>query len=443
MIYKNDDGQPLYLFDRSRIKDAGNCPRLYFWRYLFMGTGIVPKIDLPPYWPFETGTFIHEGVEAILKGVSGRDAANKAANDYHKRWQPEFEAAKKLGEVNPELIFRWELELEQEVELVRGMVYGWYLVGLPRLLANYQVVEDGIEREESIGWILDGAVEMRLLTRTDIMVRNLITGGLSIINLKSTKAADGRWRMSYAYDMQTLTEAMAAENRVGVKIDGVIIEGLVKGSGSEWPKGSGFWQLKNELIYCWTKDSTSESLPGRDSGGVEFAASWDWRCTGPHVLGNGHRCQGDKDHTLGKGWVKKLASTTFMGGTLSWVDWLLRNEPAKLESYFVQLPPIMRDEFQVERWKRQKLHPEKVRQDAGEIVNAKFLEGNKQQAYELLDHYFDMNEGWGCSDCSYRTLCWEAGEPLDEQRWKPRIPNHLPEAEAMGKLVQIALKEGS
>ena len=117
----------------------------------------------------------------------------------------------------------------------------------------------------------------------------------------------------------------------------------------------------------------------------------------------------------------------------------MRNDPVTLESYFLQLPAISRDDWQVEKWKRQKLHMEKDRQDHAALIDAKFMEGDKEGAYLLLDHFFNQNEGYHCLDCAYNNLCWEAGDPFDETRWAARVPNHLTEA---NRLVQIAAASG-
>jgi hypothetical protein len=431
MIYLNDDGLALYLFDRSRLEDARNCPRLYYWRYGFMGIGIVRNKDIPPYWPFITGSYIHEGIELILTGVNGKDAANQTATNYMNEWKPKVSDP----EIAPELAFRLQMELEQEVDLVKALVYGWYLVGYPRLLGGYTPVEGGIEQEEEIGWILviDGkSVEVRLLTRTDLLAVNKASNGAILFNLKSVGDPSEKWRESFTRDMQTLTEAIAVEDRLGVKVDGVIIEGLVKGRTSEYPKGSGFYQSSSMLIYAWVKES--EALIPGDNGGTEYATSWNYTCTGPHTFGNNQRCLGGKDHTLGKGFRKRPVRDCFPGGVCGWIDYLSRYDPATLESYFLQLPAITRDAFQVERWKRQVLHTEVERQDAAALVDASFTSRDKEGAYLLLDHHFPFFEGYQCLSCSYNNLCWEAGDPFDEGNWKPRVPNHLPEARELIKI---------
>lgn len=429
MIYKDSNGIPEYLFDRSRIECARDCPRRYYWLYGFLGIGIVKTRDIP-YWPFLSGTYIHEGVEGCLQGKDIRGVLDEISSNYKEAVNPLLANP----DLQPELSARLGMEFEQELELVRGLVYGWYLTRLPKLLSEFTIVD--IEKEEEVSWILNEGErdsKLTLMTRTDILALSKASGNGILFNLKSTKDANDRWRNSFSRDVQTLTEAMAVESRIEAKVDGIIIEGLVKGSQKEWPKGSGFWQYYNSLIYYWVKESEASSLPG-EGGGTEYATSWDYHCTGPHVMGGNKRCPGDRDHTLGKGYRKYLAKDKFPGGTIAWIDYLNRHDPAVLEEYFVQLPPINRDEFQVERWKRMNLHTEKARQDQAAMVDAAFLVGNKGLAYQLLDHYFTMYEGWQCMACPYHSLCWEAGDPMDEYNWKPRVPNHLREAQELVKI---------
>ena len=438
MVFANPEGLPLYLLDRSRLECAAECPRKYFWLYQFLGVGIVKIRELPPYWPFHTGTFIHEGVESVLRGVPGKEAAEKAASDYYNKWAPIVTQP----DISPENSAILMMELEQEVDLVKALVYGWATVGYPRFLANYTVIKNGIEQEEEISWLIDDGTpgapkaEMRLLTRTDILAKANSTGMVHLFNLKSVKEANEKWRTGFQRDMQTLTEAMAVESRLGFKVDGVIIEGLIKGKNNEYPKGSGFWQSQSMLIYAWVKeaDATSAALPGEVTQ-TEYATSWDYTCTSPHIMGNHQHCPGGRNHTLGKGYRKRAVRDCFPGGVFGWLDYLNRNDPEVLASYFIQLPAINRDEFQVARWVRQKLHREKERQDNAAKVNEAFERGDKDTAYALLDHTFNMNEGYQCFDCAYNSLCWEAGNPLDEDVWRARVPNHLAEAE---RLVQIS-----
>ena len=61
------------------------------------------------------------------------------------------------------------------------------------------------------------------------------------------------------------------------------------------------------------------------------------------------------------------------------------------------------------------------------------MEGNKQGAFELLDNKFVMNTGYECLNCPYESICWMGADPMDESNWKPRVPNHILEAELLIK----------
>jgi PD-(D/E)XK nuclease superfamily protein len=435
MISKNSDGLPLYHFDRSRLETAGDCERKYYWNYGFLGIGIVKVRELNPYWPFITGRFIHEGIEGIILGKSAKESADLAA----KQYRDEYEPVVSNPDIQPDLMARLQFELNQEIDLVKVLVYGWSLVGYPRLLSNYQPVEGGVEQEEAIGWIIGDPgdqVEMRLLTRTDLLAKSKSSGMAMVVNFKSTSNPNEQWRQSFQVDMQTLTEAIAVESRLGMKVDGVIIEGLVKGSKNEWPKGSGFYQYNNMLIYAWVKDSTDVSLPG-EQGGMEYESSYEYSCNSPHIMGNGAKCPGNKEHRLGKGFRKRAVRDCYPGGVYGWIDYLVRNDISTLESYFLSLPPITRDAYQVERWKRQTLITEKVRQDMAAYVDSYFLDNNKQGAFEALDYSFPMTTGWDCFNCTYHDICWGSSDPTDESKWKARVPNHPAE------LVNIEVKSAS
>lgn len=426
MKFTNKAGQDLFILDRSRTETAMRCARLYFWEYCFMGLGIRRARALPA-WELETGTYIHEGIEALLRGTMGpADAALHAQAAYRDAVQPLMDELD-LGETR-ELRQR---EFEQQLDLVLALVYGWGLVGLPRYLASYEMVD--IEKEEEISFLVNG-VEMRLLTRADIIGRNRQTGVKLIHNLKSVSNPDEAWRRQWAIDQCTLTERIATEERLGESISGVVIEGMCKGRKEEYPRASGFWQHNSPLIWAWADKQDGQSLPGE---GQAFYPRFEWRCNAPHKFSNGRKCPGDKGHKL-SGVYKARVADSYPGGIIKWIDWLYQNDLQVLEQQFISLPAIGRDAYEIEKWKRQVLPAEMTRQQNAEAVNEAFVGGNKQLANELLDYHFPQHTGYNClkspRECSYFDICFGGSDPLGEG-WEMRVPNHVPEAE----LVQIEL----
>src|SRR5271166_606162 len=109
MISRNGDGLPLYKFDRSRVECSAECLRKYYWLYGFLGIGIVKRRELPPYWPYLTGRYIHEGIEAVILGVRGKEAAEKAGEAYRAALTPIITS----NNIEVEARAKYQLELEQ------------------------------------------------------------------------------------------------------------------------------------------------------------------------------------------------------------------------------------------------------------------------------------------------------------------------------------------
>src|SRR5580704_10567128 len=112
MQFRNEAGEPLYLFDRSRLEAADKCGRLYYWLYAFLGLGIVKQRAMPE-WALLTGTYTHAGIEAQLRGAGPREAATHAAKAYMDEVGPQLEALD-LGD-RKELTWR---EFSQQLDLV-------------------------------------------------------------------------------------------------------------------------------------------------------------------------------------------------------------------------------------------------------------------------------------------------------------------------------------
>src|SRR5574337_1035869 len=301
-------------FDRSRREAAEKCLRRRWWGYEYRGRGIEPRRTGQQEWPLITGSAVHREIECLMCAQFGGIPALSL-------W--EFEG------MNDRACY---LAQEQQA-LAEAIARCWATVRRAEFLATCEVLD--VEREE-----LADLGGVTLMARPDILVRRKSDGSLFIINLKTTKRADQRWREQWKYDQQTLGEVLAVEARVGKKLSGVIIEGLLKGEQREYPKGSGQWYHDSPLIWAWHKQHDKPHPRG------EWTPRWEWQ----DETGN---------HTLGKGWRKEEVWLHYPGGVQAWIAWLAENDPAVLHEQIVTLPPVMRSEFEIERWKRQIVVAEK------------------------------------------------------------------------------------
>ncbi len=407
----------LYL-DRSRTEVKQHCPRKGYWNYYYKGRGIVAAREIPPPWPLLTGGYVHEGIERILKGESAVLVAIDIAAIYHRTIEPLFIDI----EDGParDILFH---NLKEQRELTTALIYGWYKIIYPSYIRDYEPVD--IEREEAITFQV-GDSEITLLTRTDLLSKIRGSDNYVIHNWKTVTNADKDWLEQWRYDQQTLTEYIAAENRIGHNIIGTIITGLVKGRKSEWPEDSGNWSHNNPMIYQWIKDNGGE---------IDYQAKYKWKCDSPHQMSRGKECPGGQSHTR-SGYYKGAVADKYPGGIISWIDHLCAMEPETLSSYFITLPPISRSEWEIERWKRQTLAREiEDVSNAAEINRMISIEPDT--AAILLDHHFPMYTGHGnCHDwgkpCEYLEVCWGSADVDDNSRFKPRDYNHPAEGGTNG-----------
>ena len=409
--------------DRSRIDDGYFCERYRYWKYEHDGTGIEKAGEwLDPL----IGTAVHQGVESLLTVYSrvitqgGHDSAVERAVAVAREV---ILAARRRG---PILIYKPSNEPDSDITegmwLAEALVRGWAAVRLPAL-ALWEIIT--VEKEHDATFKVDGRT-VRLMTRADIVHRR---GDEStfIRNLKTTSRVDQRFRDKWRYDMQTLSEVLGVEQSTGLKVDGVIIEGLVKGSREDYERdlnewtGPGKFHWQSPLIWAWKRDGEPPMVDD------QWFARYAWRCTGPHTMDNGRKCPGNAGHKLTN--VHKAPTWTFPGGVKGWIDMLAQHDRELLEEQFVELPAILRSPYDIERWKRQTLHREVEIRERRDILMTRVDEVSDGTQEALLDRWFPMHTQDGnClfpSRCEMFDICHgNQGDDLEGNGWRARVPNH-------------------
>jgi PD-(D/E)XK nuclease superfamily len=368
------------LTDRSRIECYQQCPRRRWWAYEYRGRGIEPVRGQPSY--LAVGSAIHTGIGSLLLG----DGMSWAYLGVYDALRQGLDAP-----IDDRAVKR-QAEL---YALVEALLRAWGAVRLPYYRETFEVLD--VEREEEP---FDIGVGIKLMVRTDAVVRRKADGAVFIANWKTAKRCDRLWQEQWKYDPQTLSEVLPVEKRLGEKVSGVLIEGLVKGEELEYPKGSGEWYYNSPLIWAWHNET------GKPHPRGDWSARYEWQ-------------DEDGSHRLGKGWRKAAVWESFDGGVAAWIEHLAQSDPMVLEEQFVPLPPILRSDWEIERWTKQVAYQER------DIREASCL---------LRSDEFPMHTGHGnCirpSRCPFIPICWEGADP-DDERYRPRTPNHSTE------LVQI------
>jgi len=412
--------------DRTRIEDHEKCPRKRFWRYHFDGTGIeggdALKIDA------RIGTWVHNGIERWLND----DVHDEVSAVFHAKkcsdlFIVECKGIVKWDELNDEQRF----VIDEAGQIVKALVYAWCRVRGESLLADYDIL--AVEQEMTVDLeVGDGESEsdvVRLMTRPDIVARRKTDGAIFVRNIKTVRDPGTTWREQWSLDMQTLSEPLAVDkwlfdsSHEASSVDGVSIDGLITGEVLEYPKGSGHRYHNTPLLYAWCRKGIANDPPFEVPD--EWYPRYEWSCTGPHKMGNGRKCEGGRTHKL-SGVTKESIEGRYPGGVIAWIDYLIDNDRPLVEDQLVELPPILRSPYQIERWKRQVL-PREIA-----IVESVNRMGQVSDLY--LDNDFPMHTASGnClrpGKCAYYDLCHgSASNDPYAAGFRKRVPNHPQEGE--------------
>jgi PD-(D/E)XK nuclease superfamily len=393
--------------DRSRIETYEHCPRKRFWQYEYAGTGLEKSDDLK--LDARIGTWVHNGIEngLLLNPGIARSHNSKAAVEAGLGFI--YECSKLIDW--PTASEQQKFDLYEGGQIVTALVYAWLKLKAPRLLEDGEVL--GVEKELTVDFevpTIAGNETVRLMARPDIIWRRKSDGAIFIRNLKTVRQADDRWREKWALDMQTLSEPLAVDAwlpnqfaHTGVLEDncgGVIIDGLVTGKiTSAKSQFNGLYHHNNHLIYAFRQE-----MP---NGEYLFRPDYKY------------------------GLQKVAVADTFPGGIIAWIDKMIANSLSFVEEHIIELPPIIRSDYQIERWKKQTLAREvRINRRAKNTI----LMLSRHHPLYSMDYDFPMHTSNG--NCIYPGKCMAfdlchgsaAGDPLNSG-YRVRTPNHPKEGE--------------
>ncbi len=412
--------------DHSRIATHEHCPRERYWLYEHEGRGlerVALNIDA------EVGSTVHRVLQDVLNATQAGRFGSEVLERSLATHVAAFDAEVRERGLALELASGYEADEDGNVQTqegqlgmivdvysswIRQIARAWCVVRLPRLVLEYEIVST--EQEEEL-LLAEGAVTF--MARTDALLRRRCDGELFILNYKTVGEANQWWQEQWPLDMQTLSEVLPVEARLGQRVAGVLIEGLVKGGKRlQYPPGSGMWWINSPLVWSWRQDAVPPFAPS-------YAAKYEW-------VG-----EDGKSHRLGKGWHKQPMWEDEMG-LAGWMEWLLENERELVEQQFVSLPPILRSELACVRWQQGVEFNEQVistkaghmlGRDDFEWVNAAFpMHTSSGNCIKYRGG--DVSTGANNGKCSCYELCHgiAASSPLDSgYRW--RTPNHPKEEE--------------
>jgi len=388
---------------RSAVQTYQQCPRRRYWTYEAENGTPTPGFERRKLAiPLVTGIYVHQGLEMALKGASPSEAAGQARDAYLKEVSTRGLAVEDGSDE--------QAVIDEQSAHVEALVLGWCRVRLPKWQEEYEVVEVEVEDRVPL------ADDVTLAVRADAIVRRKADHRMFVVNFKTVSQADERWMRQWEVDMQLMTELLAAERRHGAVFGGVIIEGLIKGRRMPEKDNVGTiigYRDSSPLLYGYKHDADPPFNPSDEYG-------WEY--------------------TRRKGWYRfpvwKEKFGTDVGGPewagmtplQYWVNWLPEEV---VESQYVVVPPIMRDEQRIESKVRQIVAMERRIAEGMDIIrnDAEYSDAYPYALSINLDERFPQNE----HECTYpsRCPCYDlcftsnvSSDPIGSGLYQPRQDHH-------------------
>ena len=347
---------------KSGIQVYVECPRKYYYQYLFDDVGYVNAQD--PALDLLIGLGVHAGMATLLETGSGEEAIKDALKDYDLRCAG-WEEDQKIS-----------ISLAYHRNLIIALVWGWYYHHYENFKERYEILS--IEKVTPVPL----ATNIELFCKADAVLRDRLSGHVYVLNWK-TLSDTASMEELFTYDIQMWTEALATEGAIGEHVVGCIVGGFYKGY-----KRDGLYQ--NGLTLGWRQ-------PQRD-GSYLFAVERPTK-------------QSKKEAS----WVRfETASNDYSlptqsEGVQGWVEWL---DPRSISKYWKWSEPLLKNDEVVEGWLAQQVRRES---------NTQYILETGSEMDKL--EYFEQKCGKPCRWCPYKDPCFMQSDMstlIKEGKLKPR-----------------------
>lgn len=395
---------------RSEIITSQVCDRKGWYARFLGGTGIQ---RIGKALPLVTGGAQHEGMAVLVTTWDIEKAVFRS--------QLVLSEAFADKGISAEDDAATEYSMEEQGALVEGLLRGWNIYQGPNFRASFDLIE--VEQEGEVE-LAPGIV---LQFRPDRVVREKQTGDVYVISTKTTSMFGKMSLDSASVDMQSMSEVYGVEKKLGIRVEGVIYEWLVKGKRQK-DEYLGAYRQNSPLIYGWKR---SGATPEDD----EWAHQYQWQTeevnekTGKNVTTK-----------LGKGFRKVAIWKEYPGGVKAWIDDLAAQRIAPrhinaLDAIFPQSLPVSRRADEIESWRRQTVASEGRTQQYVQLMEniERNIAEHGEEPFEreaMLDELFPQH-AHSClsynSRCSYWDICWNPAvkaDPLASGLYQIAVPNH-------------------
>lgn len=459
--------------DRSRYEQYNRCPRSEFLGYEMHGQGISGKtINVP----IVIGLGVDAGVSALLlnkdilqvgAGISEL-LVDKAVEIAHKQFDHDvkgsiYDAEDVALGGEKAIAFKYH----ESKAIVEALVRVWALLGLPRLLEDYEVIE--VQREHLVA--LPDVPDTMHMLRLDSLLRDKRQGDPYIFNLKTTRTWDRRKAANHKYDTQGLSDLWSTDQITATTLQQDIVGETIKGDSNSLfsqPKvmGSVYHYL---LVGTWQKGqqfADQEAADGESDPKPEPFA-WPWMrtdlvhpyvrrldtgltrevdvrdkllqpaCLEPHPWKvKGGMCPGGKRHYISSkdDYVRGNIWDEHGWSVKRWIQVLSEREDMPLEKFLIVPEPIMRDQQQVEDWLEQYQEWNLMQAEhrhylrSTEMTEAKF---RKFLNIHYPQHFHSCNYP---SRCQFVPICHEhLRDPINSGLYKLRVAHRDAEKEALAQ----------
>jgi hypothetical protein len=476
--------------DRSRVISYQRCKRSLFLNYYFGGMGIVParqSVALTVGGCFHSGVaYLLQCAKAFEDGKATRveedNAVALALAEFNQQADAGLDV--EMGEALPRVtteasadgqLYEQVVSGGQEYDaylraeqacLLEALVRCWARRGLPRLLAEYEVLE--VEREGR--WMLaersdredplvdyyssadDLPVRLWFLSRPDALLRHRQSGDLVLQSFKTTGQMDARKLRDAERDMQGLSEGVEVEQRLArqwqyaqetrapgrqplnavgewlyslsapPRITAIRYEYILKGERDKRSRVAkalsarvGFEARiqQSPLCYLWVK-------PGMTAADTEIAHSFGWT-----------DASGKERKLAWQSWNQApVWEHTTVGAWIDLLDAGTVQPEAGRDVLSEQLvPPVLvyrQDDDLRDMIEQVEAQEVEVQRDLM-AVNAAVGEDGKRSA---LNQRFPQTRT-ACSypgECAYVPICYGGADirrdPMGSGKYKARVPNH-------------------
>ena len=171
------------------------CPRKRFIAYDWQGRGVVPK---KRHLALTVGLSTHEGLAHLLmlaKTLGRHPTRAEAREPILAARQDLLDVAKTNGIiVDDDGLVNENTLAREQASLIEGMLWAYWYYQLPRLLADYEILEAEIEDGMVLALIdtVAGPKKVYWQSRADALLRHRSSGELFVMSFKTAKDFDSR-----------------------------------------------------------------------------------------------------------------------------------------------------------------------------------------------------------------------------------------------------------